>query len=133
MSGIVITMRYKDAPAAIEWLCTVLGFEKQLVVPGDPGEITHAQLVFGNSMIMVGTLRPVEYSELVTVPSDINGKNTQSAYLIVADIEAHYAKAKTTKANIVQPLKDQDYGGKLYACTDPEGFLWNIGSYDPWK
>jgi uncharacterized glyoxalase superfamily protein PhnB len=33
---------------------------------------------------------------------------------------------------IVVDLAEQDYGGKLYACRDPEGQLWNIGSYDPW-
>ena len=27
---------------------------------------------------------------------------------------------------------DQDYGGRLYAARDPEGQLWNFGSYDPW-
>ena len=35
-------------------------------------------------------------------------------------------------ALIVMDLAEQDYGGKLYACRDPEGQLWNIGSYDPW-
>ncbi|MGI9286568.1 MAG: VOC family protein, partial [Pseudomonadales bacterium] len=30
------------------------------------------------------------------------------------------------------PVEDQDYGGRLYSCRDPEGYLWNFGSYDPW-
>jgi len=21
----------------------------------------------------------------------------------------------------------------VFSCRDPEGHLWNIGSYDPWK
>ncbi len=25
-----------------------------------------------------------------------------------------------------------DYGGRNYTCVDPEGNLWNFGSYDPW-
>lgn len=29
--------------------------------------------------------------------------------------------------------EDQDYGGRLYSCRDPEGNLWNFGSYDPWE
>jgi uncharacterized glyoxalase superfamily protein PhnB len=44
-------LRYRNAPAAIDWLCQVFGFEKQLVVPDDDGTILHAQLGFGNGMI----------------------------------------------------------------------------------
>jgi len=133
MSNIITTMRYKDAPAAIEWLCKAFGFEKNLVVPGEAGKIAHAQLVYGNSMIMLGSLRETEYSDLVTVPANVNGKNTQSAYVIVENIDAHFQQAKSEGAIITQPLADQDYGGKLYGCVDLEGYLWSFGSYDPWK
>jgi uncharacterized glyoxalase superfamily protein PhnB len=29
-------------------------------------------------------------------------------------------------------VEDQDYGGRLYSCLDPEGHLWSFGTYDPW-
>ena len=29
-------------------------------------------------------------------------------------------------------IKDEDYGGRGFSCFDPEGHLWNFGSYDPW-
>jgi uncharacterized glyoxalase superfamily protein PhnB len=48
-------LRYRDAPAAIEWLVGVLGFEKHMVVPGEDGGIAHAQLTFGPGMIMLGS------------------------------------------------------------------------------
>ena len=28
--------------------------------------------------------------------------------------------------------EDQPYGGRLYSALDPEGHLWNFGSYDPY-
>ncbi|MDX1649873.1 MAG: glyoxalase, partial [Myxococcota bacterium] len=53
---IVPSLRYRDAPKAIDWLCQAFGFEKHLVVPGeDEGRIAHAQLTFGNGMIMLGS------------------------------------------------------------------------------
>ena len=52
---IIPGMRYRDAPAAIEWLCRAFGFEKGLVVPGPDGTIAHAQLKFGNGMVMLGS------------------------------------------------------------------------------
>jgi len=130
---IITTIRYKDAPAAIEWLCVAFGFEKHLVVPGQNGEIVHAQLVFGNAMIMLGSLQETEYSSLVTVPANVNGRNTQAAYVIIENLEDHFLQAKTAGATIIQPITEQDYGGKLYTCTDLEGYLWNFGSYNPWK
>jgi len=130
---LILTMRYKDAPSAIKWLCGAFGFKEQLIVPGAPGKITHAQLVYRNSMIMVGSLKEKEYSDLVSVPANVNGLNTQSAYLIAENIEGHYEHAIAKGANIILPLEDQDYGGKLYTCTDPEGYLWSFGSYNPWE
>ena len=35
-------------------------------------------------------------------------------------------------AAIVMEPEDQGHGGRLHACRDPEGHLWNFGSYDPW-
>jgi uncharacterized glyoxalase superfamily protein PhnB len=130
---IIPTMQYKDAKAAIEWLCTTLGFKKHLVVEGDNNKIEHAQLVLGNSMIMLGSERETEFSKLVKTPNDLDGFNTQTPYIIVAEIEDHYHHAKRAGAEIVLDLDEQGYGGKLYTCRDPEGYLWNFGSYDPWE
>ena len=129
---IIPTFKYKDAPAAVEWLCQTLGFQKHLVVESDGG-IAHAQLTFGNSMIMLGSSDESDYGKLIKTPNELNGFNTQSPYLIVAEIEAHYEHAKANGAQIVLALSDQDYGGKLYTCRDPEGNIWNFGSYDPWN
>ena len=57
---------------------------------------------------------------------------TQSPYVIVADADAHYARAKAAGAEIVMDIKDEDYGGRGYSCRDPEGHVWNFGTYDPW-
>ena len=52
---IVPSLRYRDAPAAIAWLCEAFGFEEQLVVPGENGTIVHCQLLLGSDMIMLGS------------------------------------------------------------------------------
>lgn len=65
---VIPCLRYRDAPAAIEWLCRVLGFEKQLVVPNPDGTIAHAQLSFGNGMIMLGSVLDTEFGRLMKQP-----------------------------------------------------------------
>ncbi|MET0209002.1 MAG: hypothetical protein ABW220_08155, partial [Burkholderiaceae bacterium] len=44
---------YNSASAAIPWLCEAFGFELQLRVDGERGEVAHSQLTFGEALIMV--------------------------------------------------------------------------------
>ncbi|MBT8404927.1 MAG: VOC family protein [Gemmatimonadetes bacterium] len=125
---IIPTLRYADAPAAVDWLCRAFGFRRHLVVPDGSGGIAHAQLLFGNGMIMLGSARDDEFGQL-QAPGE---RVTQSPYIVVADADAHHAGAAAAGAEIVMEPTDQDYGGRLYSCRDPEGNLWNFGSYDPW-
>ena len=131
-ANIIPALRYVDAPAAIEWLCKAFGFEEHLVVPGENGTIAHAQLVFGNGMIMLGSARDDDFGKL-QVPLSQGGAVSQSPYIVVTDVDEHHARARAAGAEVTMDPEDQDYGGRLYSCRDPEGNLWNFGSYDPWE
>ncbi len=58
---IIPSLRYRNAPAAIEWLCRVFGLRKNLVVPDDSGGVVHAQLSSGDGMMMLGSVRDNEW------------------------------------------------------------------------
>lgn len=132
-STIIPGLRYKDAPAAIEWLCKAFGFEKHAVYPNADGTIAHAQLIFGNGMVMLGSVtNGTAYSCLLRQPEEIGKFETQSPYLVVSDCDAVYTAAKAAGAQMVIDIADMDYGGRAFTCRDPEGHLWNIGTYDPW-
>ncbi len=133
-SLIIPCLTYKDAKAAIEWLCNAFGFEKKMVVETDDGKIGHAELTCNGIMIMLGSSDSgSEWSKLIRHPSDIAGFETQSPYIIVDDPDAHYERAIKHGARIAIDIKAEDYGGKNYSCYDPEGHLWSFGSYNPWK
>ena len=125
-------LRYRDASAAIEWLCKAFGFEKMLVVPEGKDRIAHAQLSFGNGMIMLGSVSDNAYGRLLKQPDEIGGAQTQTVYAIVTDPDAVYVQAKAAGAEIVIDIKDEEYGGRGFTCRDPEGHVWTFGSYDPW-
>lgn len=129
---VIPTLRYRNAPAAIEWLCNTFGFEKHLVVPGDVGTIAHAELSFGNGMVMLGSVTDSEFGRLIKQPDEIGGAETQSAYVIVTDADVIYKRARAAGAEVVMEIKDEDYGGRGFSCRDLEGHLWNFGTYDPW-
>jgi uncharacterized glyoxalase superfamily protein PhnB len=129
---IIPTIRYRDAVAAVDWLCNAFGFERHLVVPDEAGGIAHAQLTFGNGMIMLSSAREDEFGRIQASLPNAEAPVSQSPYIVVEDVDAHHARAKEAGARIIMKPEDQDYGGRLYYCRDPEGHLWNFGSYDPW-
>ncbi|HET7268728.1 MAG TPA: VOC family protein [Oleiagrimonas sp.] len=125
-------LRYRDAFGAIDWLCKAFGFEKHAVHDDGDGGVAHAQLTFGNGMVMLGSARDNAYGRHMTMPRDTDGLNTQSTYVVVADCKAHYEQARLAGADIVDAYTERDSGGAGYSCLDPEGHLWSFGSYDPW-
>ncbi len=130
---VIPCLRYRNAPAAIDWLCAAFGFQKHLVVPGENGTIMHAQLSFGNGMIMLGSVVDSDFGKLMAQPDEIGQRETQCPCVIVADADAVYQSAKAAGATIVMDIKDEDYGGRGFACRDLEDHLWFFGTYDPWK
>jgi len=130
---VIPCLRYRDAPAAIDWLCRAFGFERHLVVTNPDGSIAHAQLSFGNGMVMLGSVKKgTEFDRFLAQPDEAAGRETQSPYIIVADADAAYERARAAGAQIVIDIKDEDYGGRGFSCRDLEGRLWNFGTYDPW-
>ena len=132
-SSIIPALRYRDAPAAIEWLCQALGFEKNAVYANPDGTIAHAQLTFGNGMIMLGSVvSGMPHAELIKQPDQIGGAETQSPCLIVSNADLVYESAKAAGAEMVMEIADMEYGGRAFTCRDPEGHIWSVGTYDPW-
>jgi uncharacterized glyoxalase superfamily protein PhnB len=133
VATVIPSLRYRDASAMIDWLCNAFGLEKQAVY-ADGNIVQHAQLTFGNGMIMLGSVaNESAWGERIAQPDEIGGRETQCCCLIVADCAAHYARAKAAGAEIVDELETKEYGGSGYGCRDPEGHLWWFGDYDPWE
>ena len=130
---LISSLCYQDAPAAIAWLEKAFGFTPHMVVPGEEGEVMHAQIKTedGSQMLMLFSARNEENFRSHRPPAVLGGCN-QSLYLVVEDVDAHHARAVAVGAKIIMPPTAQDYGGSCYTCTDPEGHSWNFGSYDPW-
>lgn len=131
-STIMPAIRYQDAPAAIDWLCTVLGFERHAVYPGPNGTIAHAQLTLEGGMVMLGSRKDDENSRSYKSPSEIDGAETSTLYVVVSDADAAHKRAQAAGAVIVRPLEETSYGSREFALKDLEGHTWSLGTYDPW-
>lgn len=133
--AIIPCFRYRDAPAAIDFLCDAFGFERHAVYADDqdPSIIHHAQLTDRGNMIMLGSARDSDYARKGRIRTAAEaGGTTVAPYVVVDDVDAHAARARAAGAGIFSEPADQDYGGRVYSCFDPEGNVWSFGSYDPW-
>lgn len=119
-------LRYKDGPAALQWLAKASGFQSHFEVPGPDNTIAHAQMTLGAGMIMLGSAAKPD-------PNNPWAAASQGLYVRVDDVDAHHARAKAAGAEIVMALHDTDYGSREYSARDPDGHLWSFGTYDPWQ
>jgi uncharacterized glyoxalase superfamily protein PhnB len=132
-STIFPALRYKDAPAAMEWLCKVLGCTKHAVYANEDGTIAHAELALGGGMIMLGSTKDDAYGNRFKSPEETGGLETCSVFITVADADVVYARAASAGAVIARLIQDMDYGSREFTIRDPEGHSWSVGTYDPWK
>lgn len=119
MSSVSSIVRASDADASIAFLTEAFGFKTGDVHRNEDGTIGHAEVWHDGSCIMLG---PAE-GEHATQPATV--------YVVVADADAHHARAKAAGAEIVTDLRDTDYGSRDYAAKDPDGNSWWFGTYRP--
>lgn len=124
---VIPTLRYEDAPAAIEWLCANLGFREQFVVR-DGDTVHHAQLEFRGSLIMLGSLG--NHPELAAMDQIAHRGSTNLTAESTAQVDELHARAIAAGAEILQPITDTEYGSHAFTCADPEGNHWHVGTYD---
>jgi uncharacterized glyoxalase superfamily protein PhnB len=125
-----IAIYYQDASAAIDWLCRAFGFELQLKVEGDGGQVVHSELKFGEALVIVGGEGGKEpWQAMQRSPRGLGGAVTTSACLFVDDVDAHHAVAVAAGAQVMRAPVTTDYGeeywtDRTYGALDPEGHLW---------
>src|ERR1700730_7800517 len=123
---------YRDAAAAIDWLCDAFGFEVRLKVEGDNGRIEHSELTYGEGLLMVAqedAQSARSWKASMRSPQSLNGASTQSLMFFVDDVDTHCAHARTRGAKIVEEPATHDYGAdywsdRSYGAVDPEGHVW---------
>lgn len=116
-------VRYTDPAKGMQFLIDAFGFTVHEIHKDPKGEIAHAELAYGNGMVMLG-------------PSGGSGAvfdtGPQAIYVVVDhDIDAFHDRAVAAGAEIVYPLTDQDYGSRDFSAKDFAGHVWSFGTYRP--
>ena len=123
MARITSNVFYDDLPAALDWLAKTFGFETRMSIPAPDGGIMHAEMQVLDSAIMMS---PTSATEEWKSPRSLGGSVTQSLYVYVDDVDAHFASAKGAGARILAEPETMFWGDRTYVAADPEGHRWTF-------
>ncbi len=122
------TLKYQDARKAMTWMADAFDLQLGTYSPESGDTVDHAEMFHGNGGIMFGSMQDNEYPLAAA-----SGSASQAVgiYIIVEDIDAHYARAQAAGAEMVIDLQNTEYGSREYTARDFEGHLWSFGTYQP--
>ena len=109
---------YRDVPAALDWLARAFGF-KEVMRVGTPSGGMHGEMELDGQKIMMGQ----GHKDWGMVNAREAGVATQGVFIYLADVDAHYERARAAGAEIEAPLKTVDYG-RTYTARDLDGHPW---------
>ena len=114
---------YVNPKGALDFLTRAFGFELDMLLEDENGNLAHSQMVYGDGRIMIGT----EWSDNHKSPKSVGGKCTQTVHVqLLADIDGHCEIARTVGAEILAEPETQFYGDRTYRARDPEGHIWTF-------
>jgi uncharacterized glyoxalase superfamily protein PhnB len=118
-------LNYEDTGAMMTWLSKAFGMNERHVLRDTNGKVMHAEMLLDDAIIMMGTP-----GESFRNPKHL-GQRTQSLYVYVDDIDAHFVRAADAGAEIIEEPADQPYGDRRYGVLDPEGHAWYFAERRP--
>ncbi len=115
----------RGAAEAIDFYKKALGAKEVMRMPGPDGTIGHAEILIGNSRVMLAD----EHPQMQFVGPATRGGTTVHLHVYVPDVDKVVAKALTSGARLVRPIKDQFYGDRLGTVEDPFGHVWHLATH----
>ncbi len=115
----------KGAVAAIEFYRDAFGASQLFLMPGPNGKIMHAELKFGDSIVMLADEDP---SRGILGPHTIGGYSV-GLHLYIENVDAVVQKALALGAKQLHPVKDQFYGDRSGSLLDPFGHMWTVATH----
>jgi uncharacterized glyoxalase superfamily protein PhnB len=115
-------IRYRDAAAAIDWLERAFGYETT-ARHEDAGVVHHAELRFGDGMLMLG-------SSGQGMPEIEQTVGSACIYLVVDDADAAFERARAAGAEVLEEPQDRGYT-RDFTVRDLDGNIFSVGTYRP--
>jgi PhnB protein len=115
----------KGAASAIEFYKNVFGATEVMRMPGPNGQIMHAEMRIGDSIVMLSDENP----QMGALSPQSIGGTAGGLNVYIADVDAVTQKAVDAGAKLVRPVKDQFYGDRSGSIIDPFGHMWSVATH----
>ena len=114
-----------DGAKAIEFYTNVFGASERMRMAGPDGKIGHAELQFGDSVLMLAD----EHPEIDFVGPQAIGGTPVTLNLYVEDVDKVFDVALQEGARSLRPIENQFYGERSGSFEDPFGHRWNVATH----
>jgi len=115
----------RDAAAAIEFYKQAFGAVERGVMKGPDGKIMHAELMIGDSIIMLSD----EFPEFGAVSPQTVGGSGMGLHIYLDGVDAAFDRAVKAGAQVEMPVMDQFWGDRYGKLKDPYGHKWSIATH----
>jgi PhnB protein len=113
------------AAAAIDFYREIFGATERMRMPGPGGKIGHAELEFGDSVVMLSD----EHPDMGILGPKAVGGTPVTISVYVDDVDAAFERAINAGAKSQRPVENQFYGDRSGQFEDPFGHRWNVATH----
>ena len=112
----------EGAAQAIDFYTQVLGATERMRMGGPGGTIGHAELQFGDSVVMLAD----EFPDMGYVGPKKIGGTPVTLGVFVEDVDGTFDAAIKAGAKELRPVENQFYGDRVGQIEDPWGHRWSV-------
>jgi uncharacterized glyoxalase superfamily protein PhnB len=118
-------MTVRDAARAIEFYKQAFGATEKGVMKGPDGKIMHAELLIGDSIVMLADEFP-EYGSMSPLST---GGSGMGLHIYTEDVDSAFDRAVKAGASVDMPVMDMFWGDRYGKLSDPFGHKWSIATH----
>jgi len=115
----------RDAARAIEFYKQAFGAKERGVMKGPDGKVMHAELMIGDSIIMLSD----EFPEFGSVSPQAIGGSAMGLHIYLDNVDAAFDRAVKAGAQVEMPVSEQFWGDRYGKLKDPFGHKWSIATH----
>src|SRR5262245_23699882 len=114
---------FRDTKKAIEFYKKAFGAKEQHKMLGPDGNVLHAELVIGSSIIMVGD-EAMGYKSAESI-----GDSPVRFYVYVDNVDAAFQQALAAGGKQINGVADMFWGDRVGQFQDPYGYRWSLATH----
>jgi len=117
---------FRDARKAIEFYKKAFGAVERFAMPGPDGKgVMHAELLIGNSIIMMGEENP----QAPCKSAETVGCSPVGFYIYVENVDEAFQRAVEAGAQVRMPVQEMFWGDRVGTVEDPFGYSWSLATH----